>query len=130
LQVAGRIQRTLSQAFKVDTHELFVTASVGIALSEPGMTASDLLRNADIAMYDAKRSGRDKCAVFDESMHRRVVDRLARETELRQAVEQGKLPIHYQPIVDLASGRLTGLEALARWPSRIEQVTPLDFIPI
>ena len=63
------------------------------------------MRNADIAMYDAKRRGRARSAVFDESMHRRVVDRLARETELRQVVECSLLGIHYQPIIDLANGR-------------------------
>jgi EAL domain-containing protein (putative c-di-GMP-specific phosphodiesterase class I) len=68
--------------------------------------------------------------VFDESMHRRVVDRLARQNDLRQAVEQSLLPIHYQPIVDLATGRIRGLEALARWPEGWPEVAPLDFIPI
>jgi EAL domain-containing protein (putative c-di-GMP-specific phosphodiesterase class I) len=81
-------------------------------------------------MYDAKRHGRARCAVFDESMHRRVVDRLARQNELRQAVEQSLLPIHYQPIVDLATGQISGLEALARWPEAWPEVAPLEFIPI
>ena len=76
LQVADRVQQVLADAFAVDGHELFVTASVGIALSGPRMSPAELIRNADIAMYDAKRHGRARCAVFDESMHRRVVDRL------------------------------------------------------
>jgi EAL domain-containing protein (putative c-di-GMP-specific phosphodiesterase class I) len=88
------------------------------------------MRNADIAMYDAKRGGRARSAVFDESMHRRLVDRLARETELRQVVEGSLLAIHYQPIVDLDSGRICGLEALARWPSDWPPVPPLEFIAI
>ena len=95
-----------------------------------GMSSSELLRNADIAMYDAKRRGRACCALFDESMHRRVVDRLERENDLRHAVDHALLEIHYQPIVDLATGRIAALEALARWPSDWPAVAPLDFIPI
>jgi len=127
---AERLQRAIGATVDVDGHELFVTASIGIALSTPRMTAGELLRNADIAMYDAKRRGRARFAMFDESMHRRVVDRLARENDLRQAVEQGLLRVHYQPIVDLATGRLNGFEALARWPEGWPTVPPSDFIPI
>jgi diguanylate cyclase (GGDEF)-like protein/PAS domain S-box-containing protein len=130
VNVADRVQQALADAFAVDGHELFVTASIGIALSGPQTSPAELIRNADIAMYDAKRHGRARCAVFDESMHRRVVDRLARQNELRQAVEQSLLPIHYQPIVDLATGRISGLEALARWPESWPEVAPLEFIPI
>ena len=128
--VASRVRGALGQAFRVDGHELIVTASIGIALGGQHMSPSDLLRNADIAMYDAKRRGRACCALFDESMHRRVVDRLERENDLRHAVDHNLLEIHYQPIVDLATGRIRALEALARWPSSWPEVTPLDFIPI
>jgi diguanylate cyclase (GGDEF)-like protein/PAS domain S-box-containing protein len=128
--VAGRVQGALSQAFDVDGHELIVTASIGMALSASHMTPAELLRNADIAMYDAKRRGRARCALFDESMHRRVVDRLERENDLRHAVDHSLLEIHYQPIVDLATGRIRAFEALARWPSNWPEVAPLDFIPI
>jgi diguanylate cyclase (GGDEF)-like protein len=128
--VAERARGALEQAFRVDGHELFVTASIGISLGAAGMTGAEILRNADIAMYDAKRQGRARCAAFDESMHKRVVDRLARENDLRQAVDRELLEINYQPIIDLATGRLRGLEALARWPSGWPEVTPLEFIPI
>jgi diguanylate cyclase (GGDEF)-like protein/PAS domain S-box-containing protein len=128
--VAARVRSALSRAFKVDGHELIVTASIGISLGAPQMSPSDLLRNADIAMYDAKRRGRACCALFDESMHRRVVDRLERENDLRHAVDHALLEIHYQPIVDLATGRIRALEALARWPTGWPEVAPLDFIPI
>jgi diguanylate cyclase (GGDEF)-like protein/PAS domain S-box-containing protein len=128
--VADRILHSLDEAFEVDGNELFVTASIGISLSSPGLGSADLMRNADIAMYDAKRRGRSRSAVFDESMHRRVVDRLARETELRQVVECSLLGIHYQPIIDLASGRICGLEALARWPADWPHVSPAEFITI
>jgi diguanylate cyclase (GGDEF)-like protein/PAS domain S-box-containing protein len=128
--VAERTLDSLSEAFEIDGNELFVTASIGIAISTPGLTPSDLMRNADIAMYDAKRRGRSRCSVFDESMHRRVVDRLTRETELRQVVECSLLGIHYQPIVDLATGNISGLEALARWPAGWPHVAPSEFIAI
>jgi diguanylate cyclase (GGDEF)-like protein/PAS domain S-box-containing protein len=128
--VADRILHSLDEAFTIDGNELFVSASIGISLSAPGLGPADLMRNADIAMYDAKRRGRARSAVFDESMHRRVVDRLARETELRQVVECSLLGIHYQPIIDLASGRICGLEALARWPADRPPVAPLEFISI
>jgi diguanylate cyclase (GGDEF)-like protein/PAS domain S-box-containing protein len=128
--VAERITASLDRPFSVDGHQLFVTASIGIALSTPRTAASELLRNADIAMYDAKRRGRARWAAFDESMHRRVVDRLVRENELRMAVEGSLLAIHYQPIIDLATGRIRGFEALVRWPPQWTQVSPLDFIPI
>jgi diguanylate cyclase (GGDEF)-like protein/PAS domain S-box-containing protein len=128
--VADRVLQSLDDAFNIDGHELFVSASVGISLSSPEHGPADLMRNADIAMYDAKRRGRARSAVFDESMHRRVVDRLARETELRQVVECSLLGIHYQPIIDLASGEISGLEALARWPADRPPVPPTEFISI
>jgi diguanylate cyclase (GGDEF)-like protein/PAS domain S-box-containing protein len=128
--VADRILGSLDHPFNIDGHELFVSASIGISVSSPGLGPADLMRNADIAMYDAKRRGRARSAVFDESMHRRVVDRLARETELRQVVECSLLGIHYQPIIDLASGEICGLEALARWPADRPPVAPMEFISI
>ena len=131
--VARRIQRSLQAAFEVDGNELFVSASIGIAVSSAGVGPAELMRNADIAMYDAKRRGRARTAVFDESMHRRVIDRLARETDLRQAVEGCLLGVHYQPIVDLADGRIRGLEALARWPEQWGTggtLSPGEFITI
>ncbi|HEY3728426.1 MAG TPA: EAL domain-containing protein [Solirubrobacteraceae bacterium] len=128
--VAGRILGSLDDVFDIDGNELFVSASIGISLSSPGLAPADLMRNADIAMYDAKRRGRARSAVFDEGMHRRVVDRLARETELRQVVECSLLGIHYQPIVDLATGKVCWLEALARWPADRPPVAPMEFISL
>ena len=127
---ARRVIDSLGQAFHVDGHELFTSASIGISLSSPGIDPRALLRNADIAMYAAKRQGGARCSVFDESMHRRVVDRLAREKELRQVVECSLLAVHYQPIIELESGRITALEALARWPQDRPPVGPLEFVPI
>jgi diguanylate cyclase (GGDEF)-like protein/PAS domain S-box-containing protein len=128
--VAERIQRALAEPIMVGEAELFVTASIGVALTSPGMTPDDVVRNADIAMYEAKHRGRGRSSLFDESMHERAVARMARENELRQAVERSLLEIHYQPIVELATGRVRFLEALARWPGGWPPVPPDVFIPI
>ncbi len=127
---AQRVQGVLREVLLVDGRELFVTASVGVAVMAAQSTPDELLRNADIAMYDAKRRGGGHCVLFDDSMHRRRVNRLSQENELRHAVEHALLEVHYQPIIDLASGRVRALEALARWPRDWEPVTPLEFIPI
>jgi diguanylate cyclase (GGDEF)-like protein/PAS domain S-box-containing protein len=128
--VAERILDALRPCVQIDGHELFSSSSIGIALSTSALTPADLLANADIAMYHAKRRSRGRAAVFDEAMRRRVVDRLARENELRQVVERALLDIHYQPIVSLATGEICGMEALARWPEGWGDVSPSEFIPI
>jgi diguanylate cyclase (GGDEF)-like protein len=128
--VAGRILRALDLPFRIDGHELFASVSIGIALSGSGPESADLIANADIAMYSAKRRGRGRSAVFDEGMRRTIVDRLARENELRLAVEGSRLGIHFQPIVDLATGEVCGLEALSRWPQPGGAVPPSEFISI
>jgi diguanylate cyclase (GGDEF)-like protein/PAS domain S-box-containing protein len=128
--VAGRILRSVAEAFEIHGNELSVSASIGISLSTPGVSADDLIRNADIAMYDAKRHGRARSSVFDQAMHRGVSDRLARQVALRRAVEGSLLRTHYQPIVELCSGRVCGLEALARWPAEWASVEPMEFIGI
>jgi diguanylate cyclase (GGDEF)-like protein/PAS domain S-box-containing protein len=128
--VAERLHAALDKPFTIDGHELIVDVSIGIAHSTPQVTAADLLRNADVAMYDAKRRGRSGWAVFDDAMHRGVADRLALEARLRDALDQALLRVYYQPIVDLRTGRIRAIEALARWPEDWTPVTPFDFIPI
>jgi diguanylate cyclase (GGDEF)-like protein len=128
--VAERVRTCLARPVDIGAHSLFVRASIGISLRSPAVSAEELLRNADIAMYAAKRRGRDSYALFDQTMHRRVVDRLARENELRQAIEQSLVEVHYQPIVDLVSGEICQLEALARWPRGWRRVPSSEFIPI
>ncbi len=128
--IGDRVRTALGKPFSINGHQLFLTVSIGISLSAPDMDAADLLRNADIAMYAAKGRGRAGWAAFDESMRRRVVQRLERENELREAIERSLLEVHYQPIVDLATGRLRAFEALARWPSGWTPVAPAEFIPI
>jgi diguanylate cyclase (GGDEF)-like protein/PAS domain S-box-containing protein len=128
--VAERVQSALTRPFTIDGQDLRTTVSIGVSLSTPRMNAAELLRNADIAMYDAKRRGHGRSAVFTEAMRQRVVERVARENDLRQAVEEALLEVHYQPIVELATGAIYGMEALARWPEAWPEVAPIEFIEI
>ena len=95
---------------------MVTTASIGIAFYATSYSNSeDLVRDAEIAMYRAKREGKARCQVFDNAMHAVAVTRLRLETDLRQALELGEFRVHYQPIVSLQSGRVVGFEALSRW---------------
>jgi diguanylate cyclase (GGDEF)-like protein/PAS domain S-box-containing protein len=131
--VAERIIEAFRASFRIETQEIFVGTSIGIALGgrDQGTTAQGLLRNADIAMYRAKANGRACFEVFRSSMRETVKGRLKMETELRRALDRGELRLHYQPQVDLRTGRIVGLEALVRWehPER-GLVPPGSFIPI
>ncbi|CAN5738660.1 EAL domain-containing protein [soil metagenome] len=132
LRTSERIQRRLSQAFDIRGHRMFTSASIGIAFPEaPDQTAHDLLRNADIAMYRAKRTGPGQHQVFAAAMHSRALSQLELETDLRLAVARDEFVMHYQPIVELAEQRVIGFEALARWmhPTR-GMLMPHDFIAV
>ncbi len=129
-EIAIRAQAALHAPFQIDGRDIIITASIGIALSEADSRPAELLRNADIAMYDAKREGTSGVAIFSANMHRRVVNQLRLETELRDAIEAERMRVFYQPIVDLGSGQLRGFEALARWPVDKPSVPPSEFIPI
>ncbi|MFL6258109.1 MAG: EAL domain-containing protein [Thermoanaerobaculia bacterium] len=116
VRVADRIHDRLAAPINLRGHEVFVTASIGIAVHTPEYhRPEDLLRDADTAMYRAKSQGRACHVVFNRVMHRFVMARLQLETDLRRAVERGQLRVYYQPFVDLASGEVTGFEALLRW---------------
>jgi diguanylate cyclase (GGDEF)-like protein/PAS domain S-box-containing protein len=128
--IAQRLQQEVAKVHRIDGHELSMTASIGISFSVPAISAAELLRNADIAMYDAKRNDRSGISIFNEAMHRRIVQRIALESDLHKAIDESKLCVHYQPIVDLTSGRICALEALARWPEHWPSVPPADFIPV
>jgi diguanylate cyclase (GGDEF)-like protein len=130
LAVVDRVQSSLANPIEVAGHNLFVRASVGIALRHSGDAAADLVRNADIAMYEAKRRGPGTRAVFDQAMRRRAVNRLGREHDLRRAISESLLGVHYQPIVELSTGRIRALEALARWPEGWPPVAPAEFVRI
>jgi diguanylate cyclase (GGDEF)-like protein/PAS domain S-box-containing protein len=130
--VAERISNLLEMPVTLDGHDIVVTASIGIVLSASGQgRPDDLLRNADVAMYRAKEEGRSRYVVFDPSMNASVLERLKLEADLRQAIARGELRVYYQPTVDLATGLVTGMEALVRWmhPTR-GLMPPALFIPL
>lgn len=129
VHVALRVHAALEDEFIIDGHRLFVNGSTGIALARDAGSAVDLMRNADIAMYEAKYRGNVPYAVFDRSMHERIVERLELEHDLRALVEKALIEVHYQPLVNLASGAISGFEALARWPGE-SPVSPAEFIPV
>ena len=116
VRAASRIQDELLVPFRIGPHEIFTTVSIGIALSTTGYRdPQDVLRDADIAMYRAKARGKARHEVFDTAMHERTVELLRFETDLRRAIEREELRVHYQPVVELSSGRVAGFEALLRW---------------
>ncbi|HLJ07124.1 MAG TPA: EAL domain-containing protein, partial [Acidimicrobiia bacterium] len=129
--VAERIRDTFREPIVIDGRELVVAASVGIALSHTGdETADDLLRNADLAMYRAK-SGGGGARLYHPEMHAGIIERLELESDLRHALAREELYLVYQPIVDLATGRVSGAEALLRWQHPVRGVvSPAEFIPV
>ncbi len=132
IMVAERIQNDLKIPFDLNGREVFISASIGIALSTAGhLRAEDMLRDADIAMYRAKAQGKAQYQVFDQSMHTRAMSKLQLETEMRQALQNAEFCLHYQPIVNLEDDSLAGFEALIRWnhPQR-GMVSPGEFIPL
>ncbi|HXP16802.1 MAG TPA: EAL domain-containing protein [Terriglobales bacterium] len=131
IRVAERLQSRLAPVFTVHGYEVVVTASIGIALSTAQCAhGEDLLRDANIAMYRAKRLGKARCEVFDGAMHATAVRRLELETELRKGLELGEFRTHYQPIISLRSGRITGFEALTRWQRAERLLMPGEFITV
>jgi PAS domain S-box-containing protein len=131
IRVAGRIQAELSTPFVVNQQEIVISASIGIASSaSPHLNAEDLLRDADIAMYRAKKAGKARCEVFDTAMHASAVKRLRLETDLRKGLDQNEFRVFYQPIVSLQTGKITGFEALTRWQRPEGLLSPLEFIPV
>ncbi|MBL8055876.1 MAG: PAS domain S-box protein, partial [Anaerolineales bacterium] len=131
-QIAGRLQEQLSAPFDLGGLEVITSASIGVVLSEAGYERADeMLRDADIAMYRAKALGKARHELFQASMRVDAVARLGLEADLRRALERGELRVHYQPIVALADGRLTGFEALVRWqhPERGLE-PPARFVPV
>jgi diguanylate cyclase (GGDEF)-like protein/PAS domain S-box-containing protein len=129
--IAERILQALRDPFPVKGREVFVSASIGIALSATGYRQpEDIMRDADTAMYRAKANGKARYELFDASMHARAVERLRLENDLRRAIERGEFTLHYQPIVALKSGKWTGFEALLRWQRPGRYISPAEFIPI
>lgn len=129
--VAARLLDEIRRPVDIQGREVFVGASIGIAANSPADQPEDLLRKADVAMYTAKRSGKNCYSVFADAMHEAVVKRAQLEGELRTALERNEFRLKYQPIIELGSGRVAGVEALLRWahPRGIE-IGPDEFIPI
>ena len=131
VRVAERMQAELAIPFVVNQQGIVISASIGIAAStSPHTHAEDLLRDADIAMYRAKRAGKACCEVSDTAMHENAVKRLQLETDLRKALEQGQFRVYYQPIVSLQTGKITGFEALTRWQRPEGILAPIAFIAV
>ena len=130
--VAERIQKQLALPFNLDGHEVSTSASIGIVLSTRGYDQpGQLLRDADIAMYRAKTLGKARYELFDTTMHNRAVMLLQLEIDLRRAIKRKELRLHYQPIVSLETGRITGFEALVRWEHPLRGlIYPTEFIPV
>ena len=130
--VAERMLVNLAQVLNFGDYELYTTASIGIAIyPDDGETVEELLKSTDLAMNDAKRAGGNVYRYFSAKMSEMALRRLNLENHLRKAIEHGELELYYQPQLDLATGKLCGLEALLRWNSQeIGRLSPAEFIPL
>ncbi len=131
LAAAQRLVAALAEPATVSGIDVFPHASIGIAVGKAGDTADQLLAHADAAMYTAKGNENGAVRVYNEDLSPRLLQRLELKADLERAVERGEIHVHYQPILDLSTGRTVGVEALARWehPTR-GRIMPLDFIPL
>jgi diguanylate cyclase (GGDEF)-like protein/PAS domain S-box-containing protein len=130
-QLAERIQKTLQLPVKVDAHEVFSSASIGITSSREVTDPEQLLRNADLAMYQSKASGKARSTFFDEHLHTKVMETMQLEVDLRKALENHEFRVHYQPIIDMTTHEVSGFEALVRWQHPVRGLVPPNaFIPI
>jgi diguanylate cyclase (GGDEF)-like protein len=129
--LAWRISEAFREPFVVEGQEVFVSVSVGVAVGDHGDSYEELLRDADSAMYRAKESGRSRFVLFDERMRTEAAARLEIESSLHRATERGELQLHYQPVIEIATGRIDGVEALVRWEHPQQGLLhPSSFIPL
>jgi PAS domain S-box-containing protein len=131
IRVAERIQRRLAIPFNFNGQEIVLSVSIGIAFSnKDALDAQDVLRDAEIAMYRAKSTGKARCEVFDHAMHAGAIKRLQLETDLRKGVELNQFRVYYQPIVSLRNDQIVGFETLSRWQRPEGLVMPGEFIAV
>ncbi|WP_375402953.1 putative bifunctional diguanylate cyclase/phosphodiesterase [uncultured Sphingomonas sp.] len=130
--LAERIIQTLSRPYEVDQHTLYVGASVGLAFGpRDGRTAETLIRSADLALYRSKDAGGGKYHVYEPQLHVEAEERRRLELALRVALEHGQMHLHYQPVVDAETAKLTGFEALLRWTHpEYGPISPVKFVPL
>ena len=130
MQMAERLLEALADPFDIAGHQLFISASIGVATT-PATDPDTLLRDADTAMYQAKKSGRNRCAAFHPGLHEQTSRHLRRASELHGALERNELRVFYQPLLSLTSGEVTALEALLRWEHPSEgMLFPEEFITV
>jgi diguanylate cyclase (GGDEF)-like protein/PAS domain S-box-containing protein len=130
--IAERIRTVLCDPFSIAGTEVFIGSSIGIAVSVDGReTPEELLRNADVAMYMSKRNGKDQYTIFENQMHDVLIKRVRLESDMRSALNNREFEVYYQPILDLESEQVMGMEALVRWNHPEHGlIAPLDFIPL
>ena len=130
--VAEKVIDAFSRSFNLNDKEFYITTSIGVSMfPDHGEDPSTLMKNADIAMYQAKSSGRNNFLIYDEKMNSAGDQRLSLETDLRQALEKGELELYYQPQVNLETGEINSAEALLRWNHSSQGlISPMNFIPI
>ena len=129
---ALRLLQAVAEAHTIDQHDLHVTASIGVSVfPDDGKDAETLIKNADIAMYQAKENGRQSYQFFKPAMNVRAVERQSIEESLRRALERKEFSLQYQPKIDLRTGKISGAEALIRWTHPVRgPVSPAQFIPV
>ena len=130
--LGARVLAVMAAPFQLAGREVVTSVSIGAALCAPGIqSAEQILRDADTALYAAKSRGRNRLERFNEELHARVARRMRIESDLRMALREGKIYVHYQPQVNLVTGRVVGVEALARWQHpELGPMSPAEFIPI
>jgi predicted signal transduction protein with EAL and GGDEF domain len=129
---ASRILNSFKEPFLLDTKTVYITASIGIVAADAAyQTAIEIMRDADLAMYEAKRRGKSRYVLFSPELRLDAINRLTIDSDLRKALDQNELVLHYQPVVSLATNALIGFEALIRWQHPVRGlIGPSEFIPI